>query len=311
MTNAVVWLEEETSKVWSVADSLITAIGGSSAIPRAGARRVTDQAMKIMRLSVGAWGTTKYSVAGGPFIGYDVGMVYAGAVTPAVMTHGAASMILANLHPQTATSRRIYTPAFHRVAELIRYLSERYIKDAALAYSRNPLFCEFVIFAIPPAQDEDLPPMDSWRDTRSDSERTKWNGKLNGGFLDCYWIHPGKNLLGEYSQVIERINLLGGEVAVIGDDTLALRNDIAQLRAASGGKLIAQPRVALERRIRAMKHDTVGGTLQFGVMENGKMDLLGAMQDAHGSPAQNWLGFECEIEINPIMGMPVVIPSLD
>lgn len=310
MTNAVVWLEEGTSKVWAVADSLITAGGGSSATGTV--RRVTDQAMKLMRLSVGAWGSTKYTVAGGPFIGYDVGMVYAGAVTPAVMTHAAASMMLANVHPQTATSQRIFTPTFDRVAELFRYLSERYTKDAALAYGRqDPPLCEFVIFAIPPAQNEDVPPMDDWRDTRSDAERKEWNNKLNAGFLDCYWIHPGKNLLGEYAQVKERINLLGGEVAVIGTDTGALRADIAQLRSASGGKLVAQPRTALEARIRARKHDTVGGTLQFGVMEGGKMDLFGAMQDAYCGPVKNWLGFECDTEISPIMGMSVVIPSLD
>lgn len=305
MTNAVVWLEEETSKVWAAADSLITVVGGASAT-----RRVTDQAMKIMRLSVGAWGTTEYSVAGGPFLGYDVGMVYAGAITPAVMTHAAASMMLGNLHPQTTTNRRIYTPSFHRVVELVRYISERYTKDAAVAHSQNPPFCEFVVFAIPPAQDEDLPPMDIWRDTRSELERKEFNGQLNSGFLDCYWIHPDTNPLGEYCQVADRINLLGGEVAVIGDNTLSLKSDISQLLATSGGKLTTQPRVALEARIRARKHDTVGGTLQFGVMENGKMDLFGAMHDSYGSPAQNWLGFECETEINPIMGMPVVIPSL-
>lgn len=306
MTNAVVWLEEGTSKVWAVADSLITAGAGSTV------RRVTDQAMKLMRLSVGAWGSTDCTVAGGPAIGYDVGMAYAGAVTPAVMTHAAASMMLANLHPQTATSRRIYTPTFDRVAELFCYLSERYVKDAALAYSRdNSPFCEFVIFAIPPAQDADLPPMDGWRDTRSGAERNAWNGKLNPGFLDCYWIHPSKNLLGEYVQVKERINLLGGKVAVIGADTSALQEDIAQLRAVSGGKLIEQPRAALQARIRARKHDTVGGTLQFGVMEDGKMDLFGASQDAYGDPVHNWLGFECNTEISPIMGMSVVIPSLD
>ena len=46
-------------------------------------------------------------------------------------------------------------------------------------------------------------------------------------------------------------------------------------------------------------------------MEGGKMDLFGAMQDAYGGPVKNWLGFECDTEISPIMGMSVVIPSLD
>ena len=30
MTNAVVWLEEETSKVWAAADSLITVVGAGA-----------------------------------------------------------------------------------------------------------------------------------------------------------------------------------------------------------------------------------------------------------------------------------------
>ncbi|MBO9858830.1 hypothetical protein [Xanthomonas sp. A1809] len=303
MTNAVVWLEAGTEKVWAIADSLITATGTNPV------RRVTNQAMKIMKMHVGAWGQTKYTIASGPMIGYEVGMAYAGAVTPALMTHATASMMLKNLHPQTKASRRIYAPSFHRIAELVRMISERYTREAMVGQgNNNPPFCEFVIFAVPPAQSEDLPAKGSWDENLTQQQRQAYADKLNRGSLDCYWIHPKVDSLG-YRQVAERVNLLDGEYVVIGDQTATLRTDIESLKASPSTGLVAEPRIALAARILAGLHDTVGGTLQFGLMEQGRLGLFGAMQDAYGDPAKNWLGFECETDINPVLGMPVVIPS--
>lgn len=287
MTNAVVWFDHDSSKVWAVADSLLTAV--TTASGHTSIRRVTDQAMKVLRLQVSAWGTTQFSIAAGPMISYEVGMVYAGAVTPALMTYSAAATMLNNLHPQTKENRMITTPDLASVADLIRYLSECYTRDASVGYGNSrPPFCEFVIFAVPP------------------------DDKLNTLPLDCYWIHPKFNSAVEFFQIAERVDLLGGEVAVIGDDTDSLRADINRLRACpSGSYRGSEPRVALETRMRARKHDTVGGTLQFGVMEAGRIELFGAMRDAYGDPAQNWLGFDCKTEIDSILGMPVKIPSLD
>lgn len=287
MTNAVVWFDNSCSKVWAVADSLLTAQTTSSG--QTSTSRVTDQAMKILRLQVGAWGTLSRSIVGGPVICYDVGLVYAGAVTPALMTYSAAAMMLPNLHPQTAEDRRIFTPDLTAVADLIRHLSERYTRDASVGYSSNRApFCEFVIFAIPP------------------------DDKLNDLPLDCYWIHPKFSSNGEFSQIAEQVDLLGGEVAVIGDDTDSLRADIDRLLACPNGTYKGrEPRVALEERMRARKHDTVGGTLQFGILEKGRMNLYGAMHDEYGEPVQNWLGFDFKAEIDSILGMQVRIPSLD
>jgi hypothetical protein len=287
MTNAVVWFDHTSSKVWAVADSLLTAQTTSAG--QTSTSRVTDQAMKILRLRVGAWGTLSRSIVGGPVICYDVGLVYAGAVTPALMTYSAAAMMLPNLHPQTVEDRRIFTPDLTAVADLIRHLSERYTRDASVGYSNNRApFCEFVIFAIPP------------------------DDKLNDLPLDCYWIHPKFSSSGEFSQIAEKVDLLGGEVAVIGDDTDSLRADIDRLLACPDGTYKGrEPRVALEERMRARMHDTVGGTLQFGILENGRMHLYGAMHDQYGEPVQNWLGFDFKAEINSILGMQVRIPSLD
>ncbi|WP_151254177.1 hypothetical protein [Serratia plymuthica] len=287
MTNAVVWFDHDSSKVWAVADSLLTAQTTSAG--RTSISRVTDQAMKVLRLQVGAWGTLPGSIVGGPVICYDVGIVYAGAVTPALMTYSAAAMMLPNLHPQTEKDRRIFTPGLAAVADLIRYLSERYTRDASVGYASNRApFCEFVIFGLPP------------------------DDKLNSLPLDCYWIHPKFNSIGEFSQIAERVDLLGGEVAVIGDDTDSLRADIDRLLACpSDNHKGREPRVALEARMRARKHDTVGGTLQFGILEGGRMSLFGAKHDEFGEPVQNWLGFDFKADINSILGMSVKIPSLD
>ncbi|MFQ0829056.1 hypothetical protein AAH211_11120 [Serratia fonticola] len=294
MTNAVVWYDQNSSKVWAAADSLLTAKTTSG--EQTSISRVTDQAMKVLRLQVSAWGKTQYSVADGPMISYDVGMVYAGAVTPALMTYSAAAMMLSNLHPQTEENQRIFTPEFSGVADLIRYLSERYTRDASLAYSFDNIpFCEFVIFAVPP---DDI---------------------LNSLPLECYWIHPNINSMGEFSQIVERVDLLGGEVAVIGDDTNNLRSEINRLLARPCNchthpcncHIGREPRVALEARMRARKHDTVGGTLQFGVLYENRMNIFGSMNNEYGDPIQNWLGFNLKTEIDSILGMSVKIPSLD
>ncbi|WP_414916549.1 hypothetical protein [Pseudomonas sp. IT-P395] len=289
MTNAVVWYDHGSLSVWAAADSLLTAISKNA--DHTSISRVTDQAMKVLRLRVGAWGVTEYTVAAGPMISYDVGMVYAGAVTPALMTYSAASMMLDNLHPQTKDNTQIRTPDLRAVADLIRHLSERYTKDASVGYAagRAP-FCEFVIFGIAP---DDM---------------------LNSRPLECYWIHPEFNGNGEFSQVAQSIDLLKGEVAVIGDDADNLRAEIKSLqdtpKIEEKGR---EPRLALETRMRARKHDTVGGTLQFGVMSSRscRLELFGAMHDQYGDPVQNWLGFDFQEEINSILGMPVKIPSLD
>ncbi len=64
MTNAVVWIDRDSSKVWAVADSLLTAQTTSAG--HTSISRVTDQAMKVLRLQVGAWGTLPSSIVGAP-----------------------------------------------------------------------------------------------------------------------------------------------------------------------------------------------------------------------------------------------------
>src|SRR5690606_35749201 len=64
------------------------------------------------------------------------------AVLPAMMTHAAAAQILLNLHPSKPA-----LPAMTDIAELVRFLSERYIKAASSVYGKEPMpTCEFVLF---------------------------------------------------------------------------------------------------------------------------------------------------------------------
>lgn len=282
MTNAVVWKVQETNEIWAAADSRITTTSQSP-------RRVTDQAMKVLKLEVSAHGTTKYTHAPGPFLRYHVCLVYAGAVLPALMTHAAASMMLANLHPQL-DGPKIRLPHFSDVCELIRHLSEQYIKEAAWAYPKdNPPLCEFVVFAQPPTED------------------------LSTGPTECYWIHPRlrKSASEPFEQVAEFVDLDKGEMAVIGVDGELLRQEIANIdvRSNPGWKGV-EPRIALGRRIGTHTHDTVGGSLQFGVLGSGGLRLYGASRDESGNPIQNWLGFDCQHHIREILKMPVIIPAL-
>ncbi|WP_447586402.1 hypothetical protein [Pseudoxanthomonas mexicana] len=242
--------------------------------------------MKVLRLEVVAHGETKVTQPVMPFIGYDVGMVFAGAVTPALMTHAAASMMLSNLFPQLE-GPRIWLPSFANVTELLCHLSATYIRDAAVAYSMsNPPMCEFVVFAQPP-----LPSLDP-------------------GPISAYRIRPSFDALGIFQQVAEEIDLEGGEIAVIGDDAESLREEAIHLmKAEHPAYRGVEPRIALERRMQARTHPTVGGTLQFGIMSHGRVSLYGASRDSHGNPLQNWLGFDCQTDIRQILGMPVVIPS--
>lgn len=282
MTNAIVWKVQKTDEIWAVADSRITT---TSETPR----RVTDQAMKVLKLEVGAHGKTTYSHAAGPVVRYHVGMVYAGAVLPALMTHATASMMLANLHPQL-DGPKIRLPLFSDVGELIRQLSEQYIKDAAWAYPKdNPPLCELVIFAQPPTE------------------------ALDQGPTECYWIHPKRRSSANepFELVAEFVDLDKGEMAVIGIDGEILRQEIADIDVTSNpGWKGVEPRIALGKRIQAQTHDTVGGSLQFGILGSGGLQLYGASSDTSGNPVQNWLGFDCQDHIREILKMPVVIPAL-
>jgi hypothetical protein len=241
--------------------------------------------MKVFKLEVVAHGETKYTKPVMPFIGYDVGMVFAGAVFPALMTHLAASMMLANLFPQLE-GPQIRVPSFANVALLLCHLSSKYIREAAVAYNLDsPPLCEFVVFAQPPLLD------------------------LVGGPLSCCHIHPSFDANGTFTQVADEVDLAGGDVAAIGEDTGPLKESIRIGKAQDPEFLVNGPRIALEQRMRAGTHDKVGGTLQFGILRSGRITLYGSSRDIYGEPQHNWLGFDCQAEIRDIIGMPVVIPS--
>jgi hypothetical protein len=198
------------------------------------ARRLTDQAMKVLPLRVVCHGATQFTPEILPIIGFDVGMVYAGAVQPAMMTHSAVSMMLENLHPQQ-DGPRIRTPSFSAVADLVRHVSEEYTRQAAWAYPKTmPPYCEFVIFAQPPTQD------------------------LNSEPISAYWIRPeSRDATESFTEVIIPVDVMNGEVAVIGTERDALRCEIEQLQErAVPAWMGIEPRIDLERRMRKGDHDT-------------------------------------------------------
>lgn len=286
MTNAVVWKLADAGTIWAAADSRVS-------IPKSeestNVRRVTDQAMKVLRLKVTAHDRTCYIPAVYPALEMELGLVYAGAVVPALLTHAAASVMLENLHPQEA-GKQITLPRLVDVANLIRHLSERYIRDAAVAYQTNqPPYCEFVLFGI---------------DTEDHLQ--------DKNDMTAYRIRPrSTNPNALFEQIVEHVDLGKGEMAIVGADTEALREEITEVvKLDCPAWRGVEPRIALEKRMLAGQHDTVGGTLQFGILDRNKLELYGAAVDSTGQANQNWLGFDCQNEISGIIGMPVVITAM-
>lgn len=278
MTNAVVWKVPDTQQVWVVADSRVTIPKGQGSSPR-----VTDQATKIFPLEATVHRKPIHDGSLEPYLSKRLGLCFAGAVVPALMTQAAVSMFLGNLHPE-----RLRLPSMYDIANLIRHLSEKYIRDAAFAYPLgNPPCCEFVVFG------NNLTDI-----TTSDDS------------LGAYWIHPVVSS-GQFNQVMEYINLEKGEIAVIGTETQGLRQEIAAIQAQRVAAWAGvEPRIALGRRVYERTHDTVGGTLQFGILERGHFTRFGSVMDENGEFQQNWLGFNYQEDLARVVGMGIEIPSL-
>lgn len=278
MTNAIVWKGPGKNQIWAVADSLVTTpvVGRPKHV-----LSVTDQAIKIMKLEVN---THCVLTRGEPFgLRLQVGVCFAGTVLPALMTHAAASNMLTNLHP-----KKPELPTMERIAELIRVISEKYIKAASEAYGTTPIpSCEFVVFG-------------------SDVSQKK---PLEGGPLVAYRVLPAPNK--PFHQVKSRVNLDAGKMAVIGSDHKALLADIRALQKVNALSTRGlEPRVALGNRMLKRMHNTVGGTLQFGILDKGNFELFGSIWDSKGNFQQNWLGFDCQSDMSDVLGIPVIIPAL-
>lgn len=278
MTNAIVWKVPGAQEIWAVADSRVS-------LPKKGdpSPRVTDQATKIFSLEVSVHRQSVHDGSLEPVLTKRLGLCFAGAVVPALMTEAAVSMFLGSLLPE-----RPRLPSMRDVANLIRHLSDKYTRDASIAYqTSNPPYCEFVVFG-----------SDASELTSSDDSPA------------AYWIHPN-NPNPEFHQVMEPIDLEKGEIAAIGTDTQALRKEIVLLQkqeiSAWAG---VEPRVALEKRIRSGTHDTVGGTLQFGILEKNHFKRYASVIDEHGDCRQNWLGFDYQQELADVIGMKIAIPAL-
>lgn len=277
MTNAIVWKLPKHREIWAVADSRV-----SQKRKDGDATRVTDQAVKILPLEATVHRRSAHAEEPEPYGTLRLGLCYAGAVLPSLMTHAAANFFLSNL---VAEPGRL--PDRENLAELIRSLSEQYTRDASYAYAiDNPPVCEFAVFGQSPV---------------SNGSSEFW----------AYWIHPRQGATNGFEQVKESVNLEAGEMVVLGDKTSELKTDIAELRSlqhpAWDG---AEPRIALSNRIRKNAHDTVGGTLQGAILKDNNFERFGSLHSETGSFFQNWLGFDYQKEIAGILGMDVSIRAL-
>jgi hypothetical protein len=284
MTNAVVWWVPETGEIWAAADSRVST---PSATRPNEVNSVTDQAVKIFHLPVTVRGSTRALPQEHEILGLNLGIVYAGAVTPALMTYHAAATFLANLVPP----KPYRLPTLEQVANLVRHLAERYTQDAAVAYPKDkPPFCEFVVFGLDP-------PGGSIQEEAPQA---------------AYWIHPKpQTKYATFAQVMDRVELEQGEIAVIGDKTEGLRDLITAVgQERNPAWKGVEPRIALDRRMAAGHVGSVGGTLQFALHRGNRVELFGWARDADRKTHQNWLGFDCAGEISSALGMPVQLRAL-
>lgn len=277
MTNAIVWKLPKHREIWAVADSRV-----SHKRKDGDATRVTDQAVKILPIEATVHRRSSHAEQPEAFSTLRLGLCYAGAVLPALMTHAAANFFLSNLVAESGGF-----PNRENLAELIRSLSEQYTRDASFAYAiDNPPVCEFAVFGQSPA---------------SNGSSEFW----------AYWIHPGQGAANGFKQVKESVDLEAGEMVVLGEQTSQLKNDIGALQALGNPAWDgAEPRIALSNRIRKNAHDTVGGTLQGAILKDNSIERFGSLYSEPGSFFQNWLGFDYQKEIADILGMDVAIRAL-
>ena len=278
MTNVVVWLRPNSGEIWAVADSRVSKQTTSQTTVS-----VTEQAVKILPLDATVYCRSLDHDVPQPFWTLRMGLCYAGVVVPALMTYATASFFLSNL---------VADPCGHvkpaNVAELVRSLSERYIRDAGFSYpvDATPPACEFCLFGQSPGEDG------------SDE-------------LWAYHIYPQKNTLTGFRQTVAQVDLGAGNMVILGEDRGQLEEDIRKLEALQnpswGG---VEPRIALRNRILRNRHEAVGGVLQGAILSANRFERFGSVHDQYGGMSQNWLGFNYQKEIADLVGMQIGIRAL-
>lgn len=270
MTNVAVWKNPKTKDIWAVADTRVSR-----------GHRLTDQASKLLPLSVDVSfpiDVVAKKLEYQSFWGLGAGFCYAGAVLPALLTHSALKVLLESLGGPKGTK----PPTMRTVAELAKYVAERYTKDIAIGYPIDdpPLF-EFIILG------------------------TDFHCETDKALLLRPKVTPS------YHLTIEELDLDGGEVGILGSEKEALLSRIEELRRSPRPDWAGvEPRIAIEERIRAGTHPTVGGTLQFGILEGGRFRTFAASVDLDGKFNRNYLGFDIDKEIAPILGVELILPAL-
>lgn len=258
MTNLVVWrrttplgasvltppsgappFEDRAPQIWVAADARVT-----------DPSRISDQATKILPLMA----TTHKHIPGHGYQGYwtlKMGFAFAGAVFPALMTHAALKVLLANLGPGRAP-----LPTLGQVAKLAVKLVERYVREAVRAFREVP-HCQIVLVGM-----------------------SEFEGEQAAYLVGAEPYHP------DFKYGVRRLSL--DDVHVFGDKTGPLKDEIAQLMASNDPRLHGlEPRVALAARIEAGEHPSVGGSVQYGVLAGGGFTVYALTDDVN----RTFLGF--------------------
>lgn len=230
--------------------------------------KISDQATKILSLRA----TTHRNILGHGYQAYftlQIGFAYAGAVFPALMTHAALRVLLDSLGPGGAP-----LPTLKQIAKLTANIAEKYVRETSKAFHEVP-HCQIVLVGM--------------------SEFEGEQAALLIGPMQC---HP------DFKYTTRSLSL--DEVHVFGDEVDSLKVEIAQLMTSKDSTLLGlEPKVALASRIKANKHRTVGGSVQYGVLTSGQFKVYALEQQLN----RTFLGFEIQ-EIEEELGFKILLNEL-
>lgn len=214
--------------------------------------KISDQATKIFELTA----VTHKAIGEEGFQGYwNLRMCYAftGAVFPAIMAHRALEVLLGKLAPGPTR-----LPTLNAVANLVAWIVEKYVREASNAFAKVP-HCQVVLVGM-----------------------SEFEGNQAAMLVHPAPHHP------DFRYEARMLPL--HQVHVFGDDAAALKKEIDRLTASGiPGANGMEPKMALEARIQAGKHRTVGGTVQFGVHTGNGIDIYGLQGNT-----DSFLGFDLE-----------------
>jgi hypothetical protein len=237
--------------------------------------QLTDQAAKILPLTLRLLNPADAGPGWKEGTQATIGFAYAGNTMSALLTHAALSVFLAHIGGNGAS-----LPPMRKVSDLCAHVSQRYVKDIGVAAARPA--AEYVIYGRCPASGE----------------------------FAAFHVQAGRDG-GMFEHKVVEVDIVNGEAAILGDSQDALRRRIVELCALKslcfGG---VEPRIAIEERIRTADHESVGGTLQFGIDDREGFQIKASVfNEELGRGAMQYLGFGLRAEIEAKIGSPIALEA--